>query len=160
MDIDRKLIDRLQAVPWFQEITPEHFEAIAKFTRSIDIAKDEIIFSEGDHEKYIYVVIEGRVAIEVNSPDRGRLRIFTAEALDVVGWSSVTPVVRQRTATARAVVDSHLLSIDAMKLQKLCDENCDLGYVIMRRIANVIAVRLMGARMQLLDFYGKSDSEE
>ena len=160
MKIDKKLIDRLQAVPWFQEISTEHFEAIAQFTRRIDIAKDEAIFLEGDIEKYIYVVIEGRVAIEVNSPERGRMRIFTAEPLDVVGWSAVTPVVRQRTASARAVVDSHLLSIDAMKLQKLCDENCDLGYVIMRRIANVIAGRLMGARMQLLDFYGKNDSEE
>jgi len=160
MEIDRKLIDRLQAVPWFQEITAEHFEAIAKFTRRLDKAKDEFIFHESDSDKYIYIVIEGRVAIEVNSTSRGRLRIFTAEPLDVFGWSSITPVVRQRTAAARAVVDSSVLSIDAMKLQKLCEENCDLGYVIMRRIANVIAGRLMGARMQLLDFYGKSDSEE
>lgn len=160
MNIDRKLIDRLQAVPWFQEITAEHFEAIANFTRVIDVAQNESVFNEGDYAKYIYIVIEGRVAIEVNSPERGRMRIFTAEPLDVVGWSSVTPVVRQRTASARAVLDSHLLSIDAMKLQKLCDENSELGYLIMRRISNVIAGRLMGARMQLMDFYGKPVSEE
>ncbi len=160
MDIDRKLIDRLRAVPWFQEISLEHFEAIAQFTRMLDLAKDEILFREGDSEDYIYVVLKGRVAIEVNSPDRGKLRIFTAEALDVVGWSAVTPVVRQRTATTRAVVDSTLLSIDAAKLQQLCDDNCDLGYLIMSRVSSVIAGRLMGARMQLLDFYGKQDCEE
>jgi CRP-like cAMP-binding protein len=137
MDIDRKLIERLRTVPWFQEISLEHFEAIAQFSRVIDLNKDEILFREGDKEDYIYVVLKGRVAIEVNSPDRGRLRIFTAEALDVVGWSAATPVVRQRTATTRAVVD-----------------------LVMSRIAGVVAGRLMAARMQLLDFYGKQDCEE
>jgi len=160
MDIDRKLIERLRTVPWFQEISLEHFEAIAQFSRVINLNKDEILFREGDKEDYIYVVLKGRVAIEVNSPDRGRLRIFTAEALDVVGWSAATPVVRQRTATTRAVVDSQLLSIDADKLRKLCDENCDLGYLVMSRIASVVAGRLMAARMQLMDFYGKQDCEE
>ena len=160
MDADKKLIDRLQAVPWFQEISREHFEAITKFTRRIDFDKDETVFREGDNEDYLYVVIEGRVAIEVSSGTRGMLRIFTAEPLDVVGWSAITPVVRQRTATARAVVPSHLLSIDAIKLRKLCDENCELGYMIMTRISNVIAGRLMGARLQLLDLYGNHANEE
>lgn len=160
MDDSKRIIYRLQAVPWFQEISTEHFEAITKFTRIISKDSDEIVFQEGDKIDYLYVVLEGRVAIELNSIDRGKMRIFTAEPLDVVGWSSITPVVRQRTATARAVVPSNLLSIDALKLQRLCEENCELGYLIMRRISNVVAGRLMGARLQLLDLYGNFDKEE
>ena len=91
---------------------------------------------------------------EIYSPVQGRIRIYTAEPLDVIGWSSVTPVVRQRTASARAVLDCRLAAVEGLTLRKLCDEDCELGYKIMRRVANVVAARLMITRLQLLDVYG------
>jgi CRP-like cAMP-binding protein len=62
-------------------------------------------------------------------------------------------VIRQRTASARAVLDSRLAAVDGRELRKLCDQDYELGYIIMRRIANVIAARLMITRLQLLDLY-------
>ena len=73
--------------------------------------------------------------------------------MDEVGWSSVTPVVRRRTAGARAVLPSCLLKIDAVKLRQFTEEDCYLGYLIMRRMTNVIASRLLTTRLQLLDVF-------
>ena len=153
MDEQKKLVDALQAIPWFQELSEKHFNLLSQITHLVDIDKDTTIFSEGDKEENLYIVLEGRVAIELYSPVQGKLRIYTAEPLDVVGWSSVTPVVRQRTASARAVLDSRLAAIDGLALRKLCDTDCELGYIIMRRIANVVAARLMLTRLQLLDLF-------
>jgi CRP/FNR family cyclic AMP-dependent transcriptional regulator len=153
MNDQQELIGALQSIPWFQELSDQHFDLICSITHLVDVDQDATVFSEGDREENLYIVLEGRVAIELFSSVQGKIRIFTAEPLDVIGWSSVTPVVRQRTASARAVLDSRLAAVDGRELRKLCDQDCELGYIIMRRIANVIAARLMITRLQLIDLY-------
>ena len=108
----------------------------------------------------MYVVLEGRVAIEISVPGRGRMRILTADPMEVIGWSSVTPVVRQRTAGARAVLPSRLVAFDADELRRLCDDDHDFGYIVMRRLANVVAGRLMTTRLQLLDMFANPVEQE
>ena len=76
--------------------------------------------------------------------------MVTAEPFDSIGWSSVTPIIRQRTASARAVVNSCLLAVESNKLRQLCEEDHELGYTVMRHLANVIAARLLVTRLQLL----------
>jgi CRP/FNR family cyclic AMP-dependent transcriptional regulator len=153
MQPDPKIIQTMQAIPWFRDLEPAMFEKLAHIAGIVDLAKGEPLFNEGDKEDFVYIVINGRIGLEIFVPARGRIRIETAEPMDLVGWSSVTPVVRQRTAGARAVIDSRLLSLDAEKLRALCDEDHDLGYHVMRRIANIIASRLMVTRLQLLDIF-------
>lgn len=99
------------------------------------------------------------MAIEIYVPGRGRQRIYTAEPMGIVGWSSATPVIRQRTASARAVLPGRLVYLDAVKLRQLCDQDRDPGYVVMRRMANVIAGRLLVTRLQLLDMFANPTTE-
>ncbi|MEN8172182.1 MAG: Crp/Fnr family transcriptional regulator [Chloroflexota bacterium] len=160
MNKKQNLIDALQAITWFQELSKEHFEKIAEISHIVEVNKDDTLFSEGDKEDYLYIVLEGRIAIEIYSPFRGRLRIYTAEPLEIVGWSSVTPVIRQRTASTRAVLDSRLIAIDAQILRKFGDDDPELGYIIMRRMANVVAGRLMVTRLQLLDLFGHPTEDQ
>jgi CRP-like cAMP-binding protein len=153
MDDEKSLKEMLQAIPWFQELTDEHFLKIASISNAVVLPKDELLFRQGDKQEYLYILIEGRVGIELYSPERGYIRVFTAEPLDVVGWSSATPVVRQRTASARAVFESRLVAIDSAELNRLCEEDHELGYIVMRRLANVVAGRLMICRLQLIDLF-------
>ncbi len=156
---EKELTAALQSIPWFQELSPDHFNKILKISKLRTVEAGEDIFREGDIEDYLYVVLEGRVAIEIAVPGRGRVRIYTAEPMDVVGWSSVTPVVRQRTAGAKAVLPSRLVAIESAKLRKLCEEDHDLGYVVMKRLANVVASRLLVTRLQLLDMFAHPNVE-
>ncbi|MCI0521073.1 MAG: Crp/Fnr family transcriptional regulator [Chloroflexi bacterium] len=155
----KEITAAFQTIPWFQEITPEHFDKLCEISCLREVEPGEELFREGDKEDYLYIVLEGRVAIEIYVPARGRMRIYTAEALDIVGWSSATPVVRQRTASARAVLPSRLIAMDAQKLRQLCEEDYHLGYVVMRRLANVVASRLLVTRLQLLDIFAHPGGE-
>lgn len=160
MDEKAKLINAMQTVPLFQQMSEKHFEKILGIASLIEIDAKEELFREGDPEDFLYFVIQGRVAIEMYIPSRGRVRIHTAEPMEEVGWSSVTPVVRRRTADARAVLPTTLLKIDAVKLRQICDEDCSLGYLIMRRMCNVVAGRLLTTRLQLLDVFSHPGKEE
>ena len=137
MNSEKELIEVLQAIPWFQELSEEHFSIMKSIAEVVLLEKDEMLFRQGDTQDYLYILIEGRVAVELYSPLRGSLRVFTAEPLDVVGWSSATPVVRQRTASARAVLDSRLVAL-----------------------ANVVAGRLMICRLQLVDLFGHPEGDD
>jgi CRP/FNR family transcriptional regulator, cyclic AMP receptor protein len=161
MNQKEELIAALQAIPWFQEISTEHFDKMVELAHIVKKNKDQELFREGDKEDFLYVVLEGRIAIEMTVPGRGRVRISTAEPMDVVGWSSVTPVVRQRTAGARAVLPSRLMAFDALALRQFCDDDHDFGYLFMRRMSNVVAGRLLSTQLQLLDiFAGPNPCEE
>ncbi len=160
MNEQQELISALQTIPWFQELTPDLFDKLASISGLVSYEAGQELFREGDREAHLYIVLEGRVAIEMYVPGKGRMRIYTAEPLDVVGWSSVTPVVRQRTASARAVLPSMLVKIDALKLLKMCSEDHDLGYVVMKRMTNVVASRLLTTRLQMLDMFAHPGGNE
>jgi CRP-like cAMP-binding protein len=153
MATEQELVKALQAIPWFQVMNAEHFKKMVSIAKIFKFEPGQVIFHEGDKEDYLYVVLEGRVAIEISIPGRGRMRILTADAMDEVGWSAVTPVVRQRTAGARAVLPSRLVAFDATELRKMCEEDHDFGYYVMRRLANLVAGRLLTTRLQLLDMF-------
>jgi len=160
MDERQELIGLMQTIPWFQELEKGIFDKFAGISEVATFEAGQFLFREGDREDYLYIMLEGRVALEIHVPGRGTMRIYTAEPMDIVGWSSITPVVRQRTAAARAVLPSRLVRIRAEKLYHLCDEDHDMGYALMRRLANVIASRLLTTRLQLLDMFAHPTTDE
>ncbi len=149
----------LQKISWFRELKPEHLQKIASISHLRKVKAEEVLFREGDSEDNLYIVVEGRIALNIFVPHRGKIRISTAEPLDVFGWSSVTPTIHQRTAGATAVIDSLVICINAEKLRQACDEDHDLGYVVMRRLANIVASRLLVTRLQLLDMFANPESQ-
>jgi CRP/FNR family cyclic AMP-dependent transcriptional regulator len=155
MDATDDLIAELQKIPWFQELKPQHIRKIADISRLRRYKAGEVFFHEGDKQDDFYVVLEGRVALEMFIPSLGRIRFYTVEPWDIFGWSSVTPTVRLRTAGAVAVKDGAVIGTDAEQLRQLCEQDHDLGYRVMKRLANVIASRLTVTRLQLLDMFAK-----
>jgi CRP-like cAMP-binding protein len=153
METFEEIRTQLQNIPWFRELQPKHLDTITAITHLRPIKAGEVIFREGGKEDYIYIVLAGRVALDMAVPPRGKVRFHTAETWELFGWSSVTPVVHQRTAGAIAVVEGLVAAIDAVKLREVCEQDHDLGYLVMRRLANIVAARLMSSRLQLLDMF-------
>ncbi len=149
----------LQRIPWFRDLTINHLDKIAQISQLRHAKAGEVLFREGDREDRVYIVLDGRIALDMMVPPRGKIRFYTAEKWEVFGWSSVTPTVRQRTAGATAVVDSLVASVEAAKLRELCDQDHDLGYLVMRRLANIVASRLMISRLQLLDIFAEPEAK-
>jgi CRP-like cAMP-binding protein len=153
------VLEALRKIPWFQELKDEHVRKIAAISRLRPVKAGEVIFREGDTHESVYIVIEGRVSLEMFVPHKGKVRFYTAETWEIFGWSSVTPNVHLRTAGATAVLDGLILRIDAEKLNQLCDDDHDLGYLVMRRLSRVVAGRLQVTRLQLLDMFANPETK-
>jgi len=150
-----EVVAGFQEIPWFNELKPEYIEKIAAISHLRHFKAGEVFFHEGDKQDFFYVVLEGRVSLDMFIPHRGKVRFYTAEQWDTFGWSSVTPTIHQRTAGAVAVVAGTVIGTDAEKLRQLCDLDHDLGYLVMSRLANVVASRLIVTRLQLLDMFAE-----
>ena len=103
--------------------------------------------------------MEGQLSLDTFVPSRGLIRTFTAEPLDIFGWSSLTPVIRQRLSNAQAVIPCRLIAIEGEALKNLCEQDHDIGYIIMRRLANIVASRLLSTRLALFDVIVQNSNE-
>ncbi len=150
-----EVYEELRNIPWFEELDPGDVRKFAEISSLRHFKAGEVFFHEGDKQDYFYIVLSGRVALDMFVPHRGKVRFYTCEVWDTFGWSSVTPVVRTRTAGAVGVMAGTVIATDTTKLQELCDRDHDIGYLFMRRMTNVIASRLLVTRLQMLDMFAK-----
>lgn len=147
------LADILSQNPWFQGLEPDHFAKLLAIADLMEWSEDQTVFSEGGRDARLYLILKGRVAIEKHVPGRGRVTLLTLGPSEIFGWSAMVPVIGTRTATARAVAPTQAVTFDTLALQQVCDEDHDLGYLVYRRLTNIIAGRLSATRLQLLDMY-------
>jgi CRP/FNR family transcriptional regulator, cyclic AMP receptor protein len=103
MYLQADLSTTLRRIPWFVELDQSQLDRLASVATLHYFEAGDYVFKEGDREDFLYILIEGQVALEVEVPTRGQIQFYTAEMLDIIGWSSMTPIVRQRTANARVV---------------------------------------------------------
>jgi len=150
------LIDEIQNIPWFSELSAVQIERMAAIASICQTRVGEEIFREGDRVDNLYVILSGEMVLENYIPSLGKHDVAKAEPLDVIGWSCLTPVVRQRTATARASQPSRLLCFNGEALIRLCEEDRDLGYRIMRRVSNIVATMYLSTRLHLYDIIRNS----
>lgn len=153
---NQELKSLFQQNPWFQSLEPHHFSKMVEIATLVEWSEGEILFAEGDEVDHLYFLVEGRIAIEIYIPDKGRRTILTVGPNDVFGWSSVTPFLRTRTASARASMPSKAVAFDSKALVQACEEDHDLGFHVYRRLTNIIAGRLSATRLQLIDMYAQA----
>lgn len=118
-------------------------------------ARNELIFREGDECGDFYLIISGRIVLEIVAQGIP-LRILTLGAGDELGWSSLLEGSR-RQFQARAMLPVNVLAFGGQELQRACDEDPAFGYALLSRLMRAVAERLDATRIQLLDMYSLTE---
>jgi CRP-like cAMP-binding protein len=113
----------------------------------------DFIFREGEEAGCFYIILHGRIALEIYGTGRGRIPITTLHDGDALGWSWLFLPYRWHF-DARALEATTALAFDAPQLRALCEADHDLGYDLMKRFAQTMVHRLQATRLQLLDVFG------
>ena len=143
----------LQSIPWLMDLSPDQLRELEKISGFRYLSTGEILFKEGDNDNLLYIVSEGSLGIEIYVPGQGQVCLYNAEPLDIVGWDRMTPVARHRITTITAIQKCNLIYFDGSALNELCESDKELGYILMRRLSNVIATRLLAMRIKLIDLF-------
>ena len=145
------IVETVQHHPFTQGMSAEHCATLASMARRVEYNANDVIFAEGDMHHEFFLVLTGRVALEMKVQDR-MLRIHVVEGGDEIGWSAVI-VGRGKHFQARALEPVKALAFDGYALLDRCRADTGFGYKIMHRLLKVVSDRLQGARMQVLDTY-------
>ena len=133
------------------EFRPQHIEKLKALAREVRFAPDQIIFREGEEFSDFYLIVSGRVGLEMQAPGRA-LRVQTLSAGDELGWSALL-MGSGKHFQARALGPVEALAFDGGELLQACKEDTSFGYALMHRLLAVVAERLQATRLQVIDSY-------
>lgn len=143
----------LKRQPFFAGFDAGFCDFLAGCAANAVFAAGETLFREGGEADRLYLLREGRVALETLAPGRGAVAFQTLEAGEIVGVSWLVPPYRW-SYDARAATAVRALALDAACLRGRCEDDPRLGYELMKRFVPVLVDRLNATRLQILDVYG------
>lgn len=147
-------LERILAThPFFEGVDAQTVKRFAGCASNHKWDSGATIFREGDPAEQVYLLREGQVAVELIQPARDAIMLETLDGGDVLGWSWLLPPYHWHFE-ARAVTPVRALALHGACLRRKCAEDHEFGYILMKRMCEVIARRLAHATMQLLDVYG------
>lgn len=139
---------RIAAHAFFASLPPEKVAAVVNGATEKVFQAGEIIFREGEPANRFYLIENGGVTLEAHEPAGSTIPIQSLLAGDVLGWSWFVPPFVWHLQ-ARALEPITMLVLDAARLLVAAEEDHAFGYLLMKRVAQVIMSRLKATRGQL-----------
>jgi signal transduction histidine kinase/CRP-like cAMP-binding protein len=157
-------IQLLRKVSIFGGLTDSQLERIAEICTEETHPAGSLIIEEGEPAERLYVLREGRVALEMGVrmwPEQRvrQMRVETLNAGQPFGLSTLTDS-DVWTMSARAVDRCRSIALGVQHLRRLMDSDPVMGYEINAGLSNVLAERLRYTRLSLTEFLGQSQVAE
>lgn len=141
----------LNTHPFMEGMPPKYLEKLSQLAFEITFDADQVIFREGDPSSLFYLILNGKIALEIATPARF-LTIQTVGDGEELGWSSLLSVV-DKQFRARCIDPVRALAFDGARVIAACEEDHEFGYLVMRKMLAIVAERLRSTRFQVLDVY-------
>jgi len=133
-------------------LTDEEIEFLESAAVDRLFTEGEILFEEDEVADDFFIIVEGRIGLELVSPRRRPIVIQTLGRGDLVGLSWYFPPYRW-SWRARAMDPTKTIAFDAATVRERCLEDRNLAERILQMVAREAVKRLHSARAQLLDLY-------
>lgn len=142
-----RLHAEIAAHPFAKGLSQEHLAVLADCAMETQFTPGELVFREGDFANRFYFLLEGEVALETRTWG-GPVSIETISGGDVLGWSWLFPPYYWHFG-ARAVKPTRAIFFYGTWLREHCEQDHDLGYQLVMRMAEVMIHRLQATRQKL-----------
>lgn len=150
----RTLETIIAAHPFFAGLDPAIAQTISGCGKQVRFEKGAYLYRQGDPADTFYVLRHGRIGLELPGP-HGGIIFHTDHEGDILNAAWIVPPYRCNS-DARALEASVAVALDGACLRGKCEADTALGYELMKRFVPVLVERLMDARVQALDIYGKA----
>lgn len=137
---------------FLRDLPAAQVREVAGCAQPASFAEDAYLFRAHEYADRFYLLFRGSVALKVHVPHLGPIPIQTIKSGEALGWSWLLPPYRWHF-DARAIEPVEAAAIDARMLRHLMEQQPELGYQLLKRMAEIMALRLQATRLQLLDVY-------
>jgi CRP-like cAMP-binding protein len=137
---------------FFKGMKKEYLELLAGCASNVRFDAGEVILSEGKVANACYLIRQGKVALEAQGPKRGPITIQTLGSGEVLGWSWLVRPYEWHF-DARAIELTRAIALNGECLRLKSENDCCLGYELLKRFSEVMVERLRATRLQLVNVY-------
>lgn len=142
----------IRRFPFFSGFTQDQIVTLTKYADELHVDKNHYLLKEGDELNNFFIIVNGEVHIVLNLPKKDReVIISTLAAGDLFGWSALVPPYFS-TAGAKAVIPTDVISFNARELLRIFEKDCEFGFLMMQKVAQVIRDRLNAIRIETLAY--------
>jgi CRP/FNR family transcriptional regulator, cyclic AMP receptor protein len=142
------LYSLIEKQPIFKDLSRHHLEYLASLAMPIEFEPDRLIFKEGNPANRFYVILEGKVALETKGKKRGMVTMQVLGPGEDLGWSWLFLPCKLQ-ANARAITPTKAIFFYGTRLRQQCEDDHELGYELMKRMAQVMIRDFQVMRAQL-----------
>jgi CRP/FNR family transcriptional regulator, cyclic AMP receptor protein len=141
-----ELEEAVAAHPFLIGINAHYIRLIADCAMRCQFTAGQVIFRKGDTANRFYLIERGKVALESSAGDQV-VRIDEVGGGDLLGWSWIFPPFVWHF-DARAIEPTTAIFLYGI-LRDYCEADPALGYVLFKRMSEVMMHRLQAARVKL-----------
>jgi CRP-like cAMP-binding protein len=135
--------------PFFKGLNAGQLQLLTESALEMQFEAGQIIFEEGSPANRFYLILEGSVLLESEMADRSSIPIQTLGPGDDLGWAWLFPPYSLHL-TARALTPTRTIFFYGTRLREQCEQDHELGYQLMQRIAQVATQCLRATQQQLM----------
>jgi len=134
-------VENLRRIYLLENLTDDMLEEIQPFAEMRDYQNLEVIFREGEKAFYLYMLLQGKVLLEVQASESLLISLGSVKSGFSFGWSALLP---DSSYTAHAICSepSDVIMIPGEKILALMDEDHHMGYRIMEGVVRILKKRL------------------
>jgi CRP/FNR family transcriptional regulator, cyclic AMP receptor protein len=136
------LYDLIASQPFFAGLTPPHLQLLTESAMEIRFEPGQFLLEEGSPANRFYLILEGQVVLEAESPEHELIPLDTLGPGDELGWSWLFPSQYLQSG-ARALVPTRALFFYGTRLADLCEQDHDFGFQLLKRITKTMIDRLL-----------------
>ena len=128
-------VQSLRQVPMFRDVDPARLKLLAFTSERAVFEPDEVLFHQGDQADAAYIIVAGEVAVDVESPGGGRIRVAHLGRDEIVGEMGIIGDV-PRNATVTAIGRTTTLKITKDLFFRLVTDFPTMAVELMRVLAS------------------------
>jgi CRP/FNR family cyclic AMP-dependent transcriptional regulator len=157
--LSQELYALIAEQPFFKGLNSQQLQLLAASALEMKFETGAIIFEEGSPANRFYLILKAGWNSRIRNGRPERDSIQTLGPGDDLGWSWLFPPY-SCTFTARALEPTTTIFFYGTRLREQCEQDHELGYQIMKRIAEVATQSLRATQRRLMQYIDKNIPEQ
>ncbi len=141
-----------EAIKLLSALPPPQRERLMGLAREVSFPEDHRIFEAGGTADRFWVIRSGAVSLTQEVTPLRRVTVASLGSGDLLGWSWLFPPYAWDFG-AEACSPVRAYEFDATSVLALCEADPQLGMVLVRSVAEILAHRLENTRGRLMEHY-------
>jgi CRP-like cAMP-binding protein len=141
----------LRNSPLFRDMNEIHLDLVLMVCEEVSYDEEDTIFHQGEEGDALYIIAQGEVAIVLESEDEETEKEILLAVLQQDETFGETVLIDKghRSASARCRTPVQLLRLPRERLLRLASDYPEIGFRMMRRMANELLFKLHEANLRI-----------